>query len=288
MTVSEAFATFKSALELPDRQQDKASTAQQELRTEIGKYLVITSSFLSGSYARFTKIAPLKDIDVILVRNNIRSGLNTDGNGILPAQAITEVATALRQAYPAAIITPQARSVNVELPGVSFGFDLIPAWYREPDGFWIPDTDVAQWLPTNPDYHARLMTDANKASDGKLKPLIKMAKHWSRHNYDYLRSFHIELISLSIATKFPLENAQTNLAGFLIQLPGYLGHKLMDPAYGVSRVDKELTSTQLSELRQRVAGDATRARTALAQEQQGDHAAAIATWKQIFLNGFPE
>jgi hypothetical protein len=288
MTVTEAFAMFKGTLELPDRQQNKASTAQQELRSAISKHLGITTSFLSGSYARFTKIAPLKDIDVILVRNSVRTGLTTDGSGTLPTKAITEVSSAVRQVAPNATITPQARSVNVVLPGISFGFDLVPAWYRDPDGFWIPDTELGQWLPTNPEYHARLMTDANKASDGKLKPMIKMAKHWSRHNYDYLRSFHIELICLNIATKFALENAQTNMTGFLGQLPAYIGSKMMDPTYGVSRVDKEITPTQLSELQQRVAGDVNRARAALAQEQQGDHGTAIASWKQVFLTGFPE
>src|SRR3989442_1468903 len=133
MTVTEAFASFKSNLELSDKLQDKASATQQEVRTDLGKYLIITDSFLSGSYPRHTKIDPLKDIDVILVRNTLATGLSTDGSGVQPAQALQELANAARLAYPKATITLQARSVNLQLPNMTFGFDLVPAWRRAPD-----------------------------------------------------------------------------------------------------------------------------------------------------------
>jgi tRNA nucleotidyltransferase (CCA-adding enzyme) len=79
MTVSDAFASFKSELELPDRKQQQASTAQQEMRAEIAKHLHLTNSFLTGSYSRHTKIDPLNDIDVFLVRNDSRVALSTSG-----------------------------------------------------------------------------------------------------------------------------------------------------------------------------------------------------------------
>jgi tRNA nucleotidyltransferase (CCA-adding enzyme) len=77
MTVSDAFKSFKNELELPDRKQQQASTAQQEMRAEIAKHLYLTNSFLTGSYSRHTKIDPLNDIDVFLVRNDFRVGLST-------------------------------------------------------------------------------------------------------------------------------------------------------------------------------------------------------------------
>lgn len=287
MTVTDAFATFKSNLELPDNLQDKASEAQQEVRKELGKYLTITDSFLSGSYPRHTKIDPLKDIDVILVRNTVATGLSTDGSGTYPSTALQEVAMAAKQAYPKATITTQARSVNLQIPGLSFGFDLVPAWRRSPDGFWIPDTDSNQWLPTNPEYHSGLMTDCNKSADGKLKPLVKMAKHWSRQNLDLLRSFHIELICLDLGTKYELGSYQRSMAGFLAHLTGYVGKTWMDPCYGEGRVDKPLSATDLEKLRNRINGDADRARSALRYEDQNNHTHAIRTWSEVFLSGFP-
>jgi hypothetical protein len=201
--------------------------------------------------------------------------------------AVQEVAKAAKLAYPKASITAQARSVNLQLPGLSFGFDLVPAWRRTPDGYWIPDTDAGQWIPTNPDFHSGLLTDCNRARNGKLKPLIKMAKHWSRQNLDLLRSFHIELICLDLATKYELGSYQQCMAGFLAQLGSYIGKAWMDPAYGICRVDKPLGPTDLDSLRNRISGDAARALMATGHENQGNDSQAIEIWAQVFLSGFP-
>ena len=101
MTVSEAFDTFKSELELPDQQQKQAAAAQQQIRERVSKYLFVPSSFLTGSYARYTKIYPLNDIDVFLVRNERRTGLAAYGSGgVYPTAALNEVAAAVQGAYP--------------------------------------------------------------------------------------------------------------------------------------------------------------------------------------------
>jgi hypothetical protein len=288
MTVSDAFKNFKSELELPDRKQQQASTAQQEMRAEIAKHLHLSNSFLTGSYSRHTKIDPLNDIDVFLVRNDSRVGLST-GEGTLPAQAIDQVITAVRAAYPSATIKKQARSVNVKLPLYSFGFDLVPAWFRTPDGYWIPDTDTGGWLPTDPEAHAKLLTDANDFSKLKLKPLIKMAKHWSSNNYDLLRSFHLELICVDLVRSGNLKpdtSFQFGVATILVHLPRYVGKQMMDPTYGKSRVDKELSSDEFNKLLSRIDSDSRRAIDALGLEAQGDHDSAIEKWNRIFLSGF--
>jgi hypothetical protein len=207
MTVSEAFDTFKSELELPDRKQKEAADAQKELRERISAYLPIENSFLTGSYARHTKINPLNDVDVFLVRNNHRTGLSSDGSGIFPGVALDQVSAAVARAYPhASTVKKQNRSVNVQIASLAFGFDLTPAWLRNPDGYWIPDTDSGGWIPSDPEVHAVMMTKANEHSGGKLKPLIKMVKHWSRNNYDRFCSFHIEVICADIFSRQDLVN----------------------------------------------------------------------------------
>lgn len=69
MTVSEAFSIFKSELEMPERKVAQAAAAQQDMREQVSRHLSVPDSFLAGSYARHTKIDPLNDIDVFLVRN---------------------------------------------------------------------------------------------------------------------------------------------------------------------------------------------------------------------------
>jgi hypothetical protein len=291
MTVTEAFTIFKSELELPERKQDQAASAQKEIRLEVAKQIYIHDSFLSGSYARHTKIDPLKDIDVILIHNQYRTQLATGGNGIFPSQAIETLAGAVRQAYPSATLEKQSRSVNVKLPQHSFSFDLVPAWLRDPDGYWIPDTDTGGWLPTDPDAHAGLLTTANTVSKLKLKPLIKMAKHWSRNNYNLLRSFHIELICVDLVRSgkiTPDISFQLGVATILVYLRTYAGNQMMDPTYGISRVDKKLSPEELTKLLSRIDHDAQNAIDAIRLENAGDDNGAIEKWKYIFLSGFPK
>jgi len=290
MTVSEAFDTFKSELELPDRHQKEAAAAQQQVRDALAKQLYLPNSFLTGSYARHTKIYPLNDIDVFLVRNAQRTALALPGtSGILPDAALTEVAQAVQNALPlTATVKRQRRSVNVQITGLPFGFDLTPAWLRHPDGYWIPDTTSGGWIPSDPDLHSTMMTRANEQGYGKLKPLIKMVKHWSRNNYDRMCSFHIELICADIFSRQALVNYPVGMAVVLANLPSYINTTMMDPIYRVSKVNKDSSPSEAAELVLRAKSDVQRANDALKFENAGRLNEAIAKWKEIFLTGFPK
>jgi hypothetical protein len=287
MTTSEAFLTFKSALELPDGKFAAASAAQQTIRERLSDHLFIPASFLAGSYARHTKIDPLKDIDIILVRNTERVGLTSGGTNT-PAKALEEVVTAAWKAYPKATCEIQNRSINVSIPGIAFGFDLVPAWLRAPNGYWIPDTDIGTWIPTDPDAHSLMMTKANAATDGRLKPVVKMMKHWNAMNLDLMRSFHVELICRDVLLTGTPSSFQACVAKVLGALPHFVGKTYLDPAYGQTRVDKPLTAAEADTLLIRCRSDAGTANAALALEADGQHSAAIEKWKYVFISGFPQ
>ncbi len=86
------------------------------------------------------------------MRNACRVGLVSSG-GIQTLQALDDVVQAARSAFPTgATISKQSRSVNVSFAGLDFGFDLIPAWLRQPDGYWIPDGDTGSWIATSPQF----------------------------------------------------------------------------------------------------------------------------------------
>jgi hypothetical protein len=287
VTVSEAFLELKSQLELPASHSQRASSAQQELRTRLSSTLSIQDSFLTGSYARHTKVHPLNDIDVLIVRNSVRVGLSSSG-GTNPSQALEEVAQAARLAFPkGATVKKQSRSVNLSFVGLDFGFDLIPGWLRDPDGYWIPDFETGVWIPTNPQAHADMMTDANERSAGRLKPVIKMVKHWSRNNHDLFCSFHLELIAEWVFRQSNVDSYQTGVALVLAYLPRFVGVPMTDPAYGLNRVDKALTADELQKLRSRVNHDSQSARAAIQLEAAGNHSSALDAWKGIFSYGFP-
>jgi hypothetical protein len=115
-----------------------------------------------------------------------------------------------------------------------------------------------------------------------------MIKHWNRHNYDLLRSFHIELICKDIFTKWQLPNYPVGVACVLAKMGPYIGQQMMDPTYKSCRVDKPLSVEERDKLILRVYNEGNSAIEALNLEQSGQHSAAIEKWKHIFLSGFPK
>ena len=150
-------------------------------------------------------------------------------------------------------------------------------------------TDVLtlQLALVDPYAHATRMTAANDMNDGKLKPVIKMVKHWSRNNYDRLSSFHIELICADIFSTEDIGTYQVGVATVLVHLSKYINLPMLDPVYRQCRADKKLSPTEASEQLLRANSDARRAVDALNLENAGRQDNAIAKWKEVFLAGFP-
>lgn len=159
LTLDEAFRKFKSRLELNDKEQKNASARQQEVRDYLDTNFSIANSFLTGSYARYTKTKPLKDIDIFFVLKDSERHYR----GKAPSAVINAFYDALVEKYGEKAVRKQGRSVNVDF-GVHvdaedntdyriLSVDVVPA-FPEGDDYEIPDTDSGQWIKTNPKIHA--------------------------------------------------------------------------------------------------------------------------------------
>src|SRR5687768_15183093 len=110
LTTDEAFRKFKSALELNSREQKNASDRQKEVRDFLDTKFAIDRSFLTGSYARWTKTKPLKDIDIFFVLGSDED----DYHGQAPDVVLDDFCKALAENYGEKAVTKQARSINVD------------------------------------------------------------------------------------------------------------------------------------------------------------------------------
>src|SRR5882724_1969619 len=109
-TVQEAFENFRSNLELhPDEQAD-ASARQIEIRTVMKKSFDVEHDFLTGSYKRWTKTKPLKDVDIFCVLGQ-RDRYYRDKQ---PSALLAAVETVLAQEYGSDCVSRQRRSVTVD------------------------------------------------------------------------------------------------------------------------------------------------------------------------------
>lgn len=202
ITVTEAFRKFRSRLELTDREQRDASRRQQVIRELLAEHLAREDCFLSGSYARWTKTKPLKDVDIMYVlHDDERAKYRT---GQQPTRILNEVERILADEYGTENVRQQRRSVSVKFPVNGdeervLSFDVVPAFVKG-DNYEIPDKSTSKgWTETNPRTHAKKATDANAAFDGEWKGMVRMLKRWNQEKDKPVKpSFLLEVMALDL------------------------------------------------------------------------------------------
>jgi len=187
---------------------------------------LLDGDFLSGSYARGTKLHPLDDIDVMIVLDGaglVPIGLNTthyvrgnaDGenspvhnhlgydNLLNSASVLQAFHDALKKSHPDSAIRKDGQAVNVKLSSYNLGIDVVPSFHIKPlnvtqqDFYYIPRGNRdPSWLKTNPKIDEAISMNLHNRHNRKLKSVIKLLKYWNREkNADRIRSYHLETIA---------------------------------------------------------------------------------------------
>ncbi len=195
---------------------------------------MINGDFLSGSYARGTKIYPLDDIDVIMVLDGhglfpIENGMYldaavrgsgspgspvgnyTDANGLISSQKIMEIFhNALKETYPNSQLRKHGQALNIWLESKKLGIDIVPAFHIQPnngtqDYYYIPaGNGRTDWIKTNPKIDEAICNILDSRHDNKLKPVIKLLKHWNQvQNAGRLESYHLEVVAWHVFNQHP-------------------------------------------------------------------------------------
>jgi len=190
--------------------------------------------FLSGSYARGTKIYPLDDIDVMVVIDGtgllaIQNGqvlpatvrgsnkfgspiLNYLGNdGLLSSQVVLQLfQNALKQSHPESKVNKDGQAINVQLKASGIGIDVVPCFHIIPndgsqDVYYIPvGYGRDNWMITNPKLDQAISDTLHDRHNKKFKSVIKLLKYWNKkENSERLRSYHLETVAWYIFYHHP-------------------------------------------------------------------------------------
>lgn len=261
-SISAGFQTFSSNLEITDLQAPVVATRQQRVREAVESGFTVLESFLIGSYARDTLIAPLKqaDVDVFTILSSSYFQNQT------PQSLLDQVREHLRKTYPT---TPRVSKNGqaVTITFTDFIVDVVPAFNRQGGGYLIPDTNTGKWISTDPKRHIELWSEANEFHQGDLIPLIKMLKSWNRAHSERFRSFHLEALTLKIFTGVTISNFPSGIRYFFTQAQEVTGYQLADVAGYGGDVGAYMTGTLLTEANQsllRAEGWALEAEAAIA------------------------
>jgi hypothetical protein len=290
ITVTEAFATMLSDIQITDTERDEASKQQIRLRERLAGLLSLKSpgTFLTGSYRRNTQKRPLDDIDLFVV---LDEGVYVDTihkDALGATRAINTVEIALRLAYPYTEVRRHDRGVQIAFVGTGIGFDVIPAYQTSVDEFWIPDETRGCWIQTNPKEQQCLVSDANQNRCGEmLVPEIKLLKTWNDESGRRLKGFHLEALAFHALHHAP-ECHQEGIAWLFQSLANSVRYGTPDIWPLGEPADGYLSEAQRTAAAGALRAAATAAQSAILAEQQGRTEEAHAIWFSLFGGFYPQ
>lgn len=296
LTVDDAFRKFKSRLELNDREQKNASARQTEVRDYLVTKFGIERSFLTGSYARYTKTKPLKDIDIFFVLKESEKPYRSKA----PTVIIGDFYDALVEKYGKSAVRKQSRSVNVDFGVVIdaedntdyrvVSVDVVPA-FASGDDYEIPDTDTGKWIKTNPEIHARKATAAHQAFSNEWKGLVRMVKYWNNHarhgEKPVKPSFLVEVMALQCLYGNWQGRFDYEIQGFFSTLADRVLDTWPDPAGLGPAISDGMDTARKQRARELLMAASRDATVAIDHARRGRNGEALKAWRALFGPKFP-
>jgi hypothetical protein len=296
LTIDEAFRKFKSRLELNEREQNNASARQKEIRDYLDTQFNIERSFLTGSYARWTKTKPLKDVDIFFVLKSTEDHYRTEH----PSVVLGDFNSALAKKYGVERVQKQNRSISVDF-GITadsnddtdyriMSVDIVPA-FEAKGHYEIPDCDLGAWIKTNPDIHAAKAVAAHQAYDNEWKGLVRMLKYWNnnpKHGEKPIKpSFLIEVMALQCLHGGWGGDFDREMQGFFATLADRVLEAWPDPAALGPPISNGMDLTRKTRARELLRAAEREATLAIDHVRRGRTGEALSAWRELFGPKFP-
>lgn len=294
ISVQDAFKKFRGRLELTPKEQADASRRQKDIREIMDENFAIEDDFLTGSYARWTKTKPLKDVDIFCVLKESEKHYRSKNPSVL----LDAVHKVLAKKYGEKNVEPQRRSVTVsfgivEIDGDTneqvMSVDVVPAFIKG-DHYEIPDTARASgWTETNPKIHADLAVKAHEAYSKEWKGLVRMMKAWNRKNDKPIKpSFLIEVMALQLLHPPFGGDYRYEMKAFFASLADRIYDTWPDPAGLGPNVSDSMDTEKCRIAREKLQTAERLAANAIQLEKQGKQEAALRAWRDdLFGPLFP-
>jgi Second Messenger Oligonucleotide or Dinucleotide Synthetase domain len=291
LSPNEAFRKFRSNLELTQKEQDDASRRQKEMRALMDQSFNIADDFLTGSYRRWTKTKPLKDVDIFCVfHDDERPKYRNDKP---PSVVLGDVEKVLVKKYGSTNVSMQRRAVTVEFTDSAdeervMSFDVVPAFTKS-DHYEIPDTGTSKgWTETNPKIHFDKAKAANDAFDGEWKGMVRMAKSWNRTKDKIIKpAFLIEVMALQVLRPpfggdFPYE-----FIGFFATMADRIGEDWLEPAGLGPPVSDSMNASARAAAKEALTEAHHMVREAIQLSRGGRNGDALRKYRDLFGDRFP-
>lgn len=295
ISVDDAFKKFLSRLELSDAEDKDASRRQKEIRAYMDESFDIEDDFLTGSYRRWTKTKPLKDVDIFCVMGKEERHYRDEH----PSNLLNAVEKKLAEKYGKENVDKQRRSVSVrfgvtadadeDTGGKVMSFDVVPAFTKS-GHYEIPDAESkAQWTQTDPQVHYDLAVKAQEAYKNAWKAIVRMVKKWNAHAGKPVRpSFLIEVMALELLYPPFGGDYRYEVKSLFASMADRIEREWPDPAGLGPPVSDSMNAAARQRAKASLLKASDAAAAAIRHEKQGRAGEALRTWReQVFGPLFP-
>jgi len=293
ITVFEAFEKFRTRLEPGEREERSAISRREKVKAVLDEQFHLDRVIISGSYKRWTKTKPLKDVDLFCVLNAEKEGDYLKGSS---RKLLDDFGAKLATEFGWANVKVGDKCVTVIFGEPSeendyevFSVDIVPA-FEDGKAYKIPDAyHPTGWMKTDPEIHAELATKANKKMDGKWVTLVKMAKKCNEHHGKPIDpSFLVEVMALKLFIPPYSGNYKYEIKGFIASMEQQIGNPWPDPAGVGPNVSDNMTQLKVSEAQKKLREIRRGIDDALRHEREGRIGDALVTWRtEVFGRMFP-
>lgn len=194
MSVNSYLSSLASSLVISSSEKGNIDTSISTIKSRLSSYFGddAMERILFGSYVRET-ILPRKadensDIDFMVVFKN--------PNDNKPQTFLTRLKNFAEYYYNTSEIYQSSPTIVLELNHIKF--ELVPAKKQYDSMYYIPDKG-GNWIYTDPNGFNTDLIECNKNNGYKIKPVVRLVKHWNIQKND--RNLSSFIIEKTIASK---------------------------------------------------------------------------------------
>lgn len=197
--VTKRFRGFHNNLLLTAEQRSDGKTKHEGVRKCLNSHYydvasTTANSFLIGSWGKFTRVRPPRDIDVYFVLPYSVYERFEEYKGNKQSALLQEVKNVLGKTYSTTRMRGDGQVVVVDFTTISV--EVVPAFKLKNGQYWICDThDGGKYMTTDPKAEADYISTVHNQTNENLRKVVRMLKAWQSHRNVPLKSFYLELLA---------------------------------------------------------------------------------------------